>query len=118
MNLRQAPRIPVDLQVWYTTPEHEVQRGTMYDLSPGGCAVATIGAVQAGSRLALTILAPGQEIPLTLESVAVRWTALGEFGVEFDGMNAADRDRLGHVLTRASQRLDTLGSSDTSSQIG
>lgn len=109
MDLRHGHRIPVDYQVWYTTPEQTVQRGTMYDLSRGGCAVATLGNVKRGSRIALTILAPGQPIPMTIESAAVRWTVLGEFGVEFEDLNEQDRERLGHLLERASETLSRLG---------
>ena len=66
MELRHTDRVPVDYQVWYTAPNQTVQKGTMYDLSPGGCAVATLGNVERGTRLALTILAPGQPIPITV----------------------------------------------------
>lgn len=108
MNLRQSQRIPVDYQVWYTAPDQSIQRGTMYDLSQGGCAVATVGSVESGSRLALTILAPDHTIPITLESVPVRWTVLGEFGVEFEGLSQQDRERLGGLLDRASTTLSRL----------
>ncbi len=108
MDLRHGKRISVDYHVWYTTPEHTIQRGTMYDLSPGGCAVATVGRVQPGARVALTILAPGQPLPITFESVAVRWTVLGEFGVEFEGLTEQDRCRLHDLLDRATQTLSRL----------
>lgn len=108
MELRQSARIPVDLQVWYTAPDQTVQKGTMYDLSHGGCAVATLGSVQSGSRLALTILSPDQPIPITVEAAAVRWTVLGEFGVEFEGLNEQDRARLGRLLAQAGAKLSEL----------
>ncbi len=104
MELRHTDRVPVDYQVWYTAPNQTVQKGTMYDLSPGGCAVATLGNVARGTRLALTILAPDQPIPITVESAAVRWTVLGEFGVEFEGLNEEDRSRLARLLTRATEQ--------------
>ena len=108
MEFRNNGRVPVDYQVWYTTPDQSVEKGTMYDLSSGGCAVCTVGTVQPGTRLALTILAPDQPIPITVESASVRWTALGEFGVEFEGLSEHDRTRLSDLLTRAMQHLSHL----------
>ncbi|GKS59444.1 hypothetical protein YTPLAS18_29710 [Nitrospira sp.] len=109
MEFRNNGRVPVDYQVWYTTPDQTVEKGTMYDLSPGGCAVSTVGAVEPGARLALTILDPDQPIPITVESASVRWTVLGEFGVEFEGLTEHDRTRLSQLLTRAMRNLSDFG---------
>jgi hypothetical protein len=108
MELRHKNRVPVDFQVLYTIQDQDVQKGTMYDLSPGGCAVATVGNVQSGTQLALTILSPDQPIPITVEAASVRWTVLGEFGVEFVGLSEVDRARLEALLARASQKLSQL----------
>ena len=37
---RQYPRVPVELQVYFsTTGNNSIREGTMFDLSAGGCAV-------------------------------------------------------------------------------
>lgn len=87
MELRQHPRIPVDLHVSFAAPGNAgVKEGTMYDLSVGGCAVESITTVETGAALTLSIHAPDENTPITIESAAVRWTLLGEFGLEFIGM--------------------------------
>ena len=40
---RQYPRVPVDLQVYFsTTGNTSIREGTMFDLSAGGCAVTSM----------------------------------------------------------------------------
>ena len=76
---RQFPRVPVDLQVYFsTTGNTSIREGTMFDLSAGGCAVTSMTSVQAGS--------------------AVRWSKHGEFGVEFLGVSEVDQNRLYRLL--------------------
>ena len=48
---RQYPRVPVDLQVYFsTTGNTSIREGTMFDLSAGGCAVTSMSAVRLGSQ--------------------------------------------------------------------
>ena len=40
---RQYPRVPVDLQVYFSaTGNTSIREGTMFDLSAGGCAVTSM----------------------------------------------------------------------------
>src|SRR4029078_7119900 len=81
---RQYPRVPVELQVYFSTTGHTSSReGTMFDLSAGGCAVTSTTAVQTGSAVRILIRATDLGSPITIESAAVRWSKGGEFGVEF-----------------------------------
>ena len=89
---RQYPRVPVDLQVYFsTTGNTSIREGTMFDLSAGGCAVTSMSAVRPGSATDLGS-------PITIESAAVRWSKHGEFGVEFLGVSELDQNRLHRLL--------------------
>jgi c-di-GMP-binding flagellar brake protein YcgR len=99
---RQYPRIPVDLQVYFsTTGNKSIREGTMFDLSAGGCAVASMTSVQPGSAVRILIRATDLGSPITIESAAVRWSEHGEFGVEFLGISEIDQSRLRRLLQAA-----------------
>ena len=54
---RQYPRVPVDLQVYFsTTGNTSIREGTMFDLSAGGCAVTSMTSMQAGSAEAQEVI--------------------------------------------------------------
>ncbi|HJT19006.1 MAG TPA: PilZ domain-containing protein [Nitrospira sp.] len=96
---RQYPRIPVDLQVYFSTTGNTfIREGTMFDLSAGGCAVASTSSVQSGSAVRMLIRATDLGSPITIESAAVRWSQHGEFGVEFIGLSEVDQNRLHRLL--------------------
>ena len=96
---RQYPRVPVDLQVYFsTTGNTSIREGTMFDLSAGGCAVTSMTMVQAGSAVRILIRATELGSPITIESAAVRWSKHGEFGVEFLGLSEVDQNRLHRLL--------------------
>jgi c-di-GMP-binding flagellar brake protein YcgR len=96
---REHPRIPVDLQVYFsTTGNTSIREGTMFDLSAGGCAVASMTSVQPGSAVRILIRATDLGSPITIESAAVRWSSHGEFGVEFVGLSEVDQNRLQRLL--------------------
>ncbi|HKR79713.1 MAG TPA: PilZ domain-containing protein [Nitrospira sp.] len=96
---RQYPRVPVDLQVYFsTTGNNSIREGTMFDLSAGGCAVTSMASVRPGSAVRILIRATDLGSPITIESAAVRWSKHGEFGVEFLGVSEIDQNRLHRLL--------------------
>lgn len=96
---RQHPRVPVDLQVYFsTTGNTSIREGTMFDLSAGGCAVSSLSSVLRGSAVRILIRATDLGSPITIESAAVRWSEHGEFGVEFVGLSEVDKNRLHRLL--------------------
>lgn len=96
---RQHPRVPVDLQVYFsTTGNTSIREGTMFDLSVGGCAVSSLSSVFPGSAIRILIRATDLGSPITIESAAVRWSECGEFGVEFIGLSDIDQGRLQRLL--------------------
>ena len=47
---REHHRIPVELQVFFsTTNQTEIREGTMFDISAGGCAVTSTAPIDPGS---------------------------------------------------------------------
>src|SRR5206468_6488286 len=104
---RQHPRVPVDLQVYFsTTGNTSIREGTMFDLSAGGCAVTSMTSMQPGSAVRILIRATDLGSPITIESAAVRWSRQGEFGVEFLGVSEIDQNRLHRLLqTKTSYQI-------------
>ena len=100
---REYPRIPVDMQIFFSsTNKTDIREGTMFDLSPRGCAVTSMSSVQPGSAVRILIRATDLGSPITIESAAVRWSGGGEFGVEFLGLSEIDQRRLHRLLQAAS----------------
>jgi len=87
------------MQVYFSTTGNKlIREGTMFDLSVGGCAVASTTSVQSGSAVRILIRATDLGSPITIESAAVRWSEHGEFGVEFIGVSDVDHHRLRRLL--------------------
>lgn len=102
---REHQRIPVELQVFFSTIGNtELREGTMYDISPGGCAVTSMIAVVPGTGVKLLIRATDLGSPITIHSAKIRWASHGEFGVEFMNLTELDRSRLGRLLHIAAPR--------------
>jgi c-di-GMP-binding flagellar brake protein YcgR len=99
---RQYPRIPVELQAFFSSTSHAgIREGTIFDLSVGGCAVTSTAPVRPGSAVRLLIRAANFGSPITIESASVRWSEHGEFGVEFLGVSEIDENRLRRLIQEA-----------------
>jgi hypothetical protein len=96
---RQQSRIPVDMQVIFAPlGAAGLKGGTLFDISAGGCAVATTAPIPAGVPISLLIEGRDLGIPIRVPSAAVRWSALGEFGVEFLALPELERRRLHRLI--------------------
>lgn len=96
---REYPRIPVELRIFFsTTRTGELRVGTTFDISAGGCAIASTTTVNPGTGVTLQIQANDLGSPITVHSAEVRWAQHGEFGVEFLNLTELDRSRLGRLL--------------------
>ena len=63
---REYPRIPVDMQVFFSsTNKTDIREGTMFDLSARGCAVTSVSSVQPGSAVRILIRATDLGSPIT-----------------------------------------------------
>lgn len=99
IELRQQFRIPVDMQVVFAhAGATNLKEGTLFDLSTGGCAVATTVAVPSGVSLSLLIEGGDLGTPIRIPTATVRWTKLGEFGVEFLALPELERRRLYRLI--------------------
>jgi hypothetical protein len=102
---REHPRIPTDLQVFFSTSENtDIRQGTIFDVSVGGCAVTSSVPVNPGTGVRLLIQATELGSPITVHAAAVRWAKHGEFGVEFLNLTDLDRNRLHRLLHVAAPR--------------
>jgi len=96
---REHPRIPVEAQVYFSTTNNtDIRRGTMFDISAGGCAVTSTVPINPGSGVRLLIRATDLGSAITVHDAAVRWANHGEFGVEFLDLSDLDRSRLQRFL--------------------
>lgn len=96
---REYPRIPVELRISFsTTSTGELREGTTFDISEGGCAIASTTTVNPGTGVSIQIQAHDLGTPITVHSAEVRWARHGEFGVEFMNLTELDRSRLGRLL--------------------
>ena len=103
---REHSRVPVELQVFFSTVGNtDLREGTMFDISAGGCAVTSLMAITPGTGVKLLIRTTDLGSPITIHSAQVRWASHGEFGVEFLNLTELDRSRLGRLLHIAAPRL-------------
>lgn len=97
MDLRSSLRFHVHCPVVLTAQDLRA-RGTVFNLSVWGCAVASTSRVPSGSRLVLHLVIPHQPTPLPVELARVRWTNGRKFGLEFLNMPRETRAQLRQFL--------------------
>lgn len=101
---REHPRFWVDLPVLFATPESQgvgLKPGSMFNLSQGGCAVASLATVPVGSVLTLFVQSAQGKLLLKVDQANVRWTTVGEFGLQFKQLRPDDQERLQLFLTNS-----------------
>ena len=97
--LRQFPRFSVQFQIYLLLDGVLIGDGTGYDLSAGGCAVASLVNVGKGYDydMALQLYLPDHQDPTTsliVEVAATRWTIQQKFGLEFINLPIGEQQRL------------------------
>lgn len=95
-NRRSATRHDVVLAVTLTIDSRPIET-TLRNLSLGGALIEASFRPPLGTRLALRFWIPEHEKPIEV-GAEVRWTTDGEFGVQFDGLRAAEVWSLGRFL--------------------
>ncbi len=94
---RAHPRFWVDLPVLFTTPGSRgvgLKAGSMFNLSQGGCAVASLTNVPMGAVLTLFVQTNQGKLILKVDQAHVRWTIDGEFGIQFQQLRPEEKTRL------------------------
>ncbi len=97
MDLRAATRFPVSCPVMLTA-ESLQSRGSLLNLSVWGCAARGPAEVRRGDRCSLSLVIPNGAGHLVIDLARVRWSAGGEFGLEFLNMTTPARSRLRRFL--------------------
>jgi len=69
-------------------------RGTTFNLSPGGCAVASTTPVDLQATMKIYLHLPSEKSPLQVDRARVTWRAGNDFGVEFLALTAQEQARL------------------------
>ncbi|HSF69461.1 MAG TPA: PilZ domain-containing protein [Nitrospira sp.] len=72
--------------------------GTTFNLSRGGCAIATEMYTAVDDPVSLQITVSNQPTPITIELGKVRWSTSREFGVEFMVVENPSKRRLDDFL--------------------
>jgi|SRR5215467_14856894 len=75
-------------------------RGTVIDLSLGGCRVEAPIVVEPHLLVELRIYLPDLEWPLMVDAAVVQWVQGGTFGLRFLRLRQDEEDRLAQVLAR------------------
>jgi len=104
MKPRMSERFPVRIDIMFQTDGMETEaKGTIGDLSKGGCRAEGHVQPKTGAELRLSILMPDYAWPLKVDRALVRWVKGRHFGVEFVSMHSSQRDRLARFLMRVKQ---------------
>jgi hypothetical protein len=94
MDHRKDPRFPVQFRSSFSSINIVSGVGVLSDLSSRGCRVFSSTPVEPGTALAMRIEVSGEEPPLHVKHVVVRWCRDGNFGVEFLSLAPEDWARL------------------------
>jgi hypothetical protein len=104
MKPRMSERFPVRVEVSFFTDHSDTERkGTIADLSKGGCRVESAAQPKAGDELRLSILTPDYAWAMKVDRAIVRWVKGRHFGVEFVSMHSSQRDRLTRFIMKVKQ---------------
>ena len=94
---QQSPRGVVQFPISLLQDGVKIGDGTGYDLSAGGCTVASQANVGKGDHVTLQLYLPDYEdptTPLLIEVAAVRWTIQQKSRLEFISLASGDQQRL------------------------
>ncbi len=94
---RQFPRCVVQFPISLLQDGVKIGDGTGYDLSAGGCTVASQANVGKGDHVTLQLYLPDYEnpgTPLMIEVATVRWTIQQKSRLEFISLPSGDQQRL------------------------
>ena len=96
---RKFKRIPVELPCLFSADGPEEWSGVAINLSREGCAIRSLTSVQKGDYLRVLLFPSANQTPIEVGVAPVRWSANGQFGVEFITLTPHDASRLQDLLT-------------------
>ena len=93
MDIRKHTRFTVHFQGSFSSGQRLEGKGTVLNLSIGGCKVKSDTRVPLGTDVRVRIMMQ-EEQPLEIKRAAVRWTSGQEFGLEFTFVESEEELRL------------------------
>ena len=72
--------------------------GTVINVSPNGCRIASGMTVPNETELEMRIHLPDEESPIEIETAVVVWSDGQEFGLKFKRLQPKTFDRLSHLM--------------------
>jgi hypothetical protein len=96
---RVFKRFRVEIPISFCLEEPSLEgKGTVYNLSIGGCKVTSAIPVSPGHYLSIRLHLGTDPSPLEVRLAAVRWAMAGDFGVAFLNMASDQYERLQRFL--------------------
>ena len=97
---RTVPRFRVQFRTLVSANGRAIEaRGTILDLSLGGCRVEAPLVVEPSILLELRIYIPGLDWPLMVDGAVVQWVKGHTFGLRFLRLRQTEQGRLAEVIS-------------------
>jgi c-di-GMP-binding flagellar brake protein YcgR len=104
---RIGPKLLSQVPVTFSGNAHG--KGTLYDLSTGGCKVETRNTPALGASLTLQLAVSPEIDPIKIDAAIVGWTIKGQyFGVKFVHVEPTERLLLAQCIARLTVRGSEL----------
>ncbi|HSF67460.1 MAG TPA: PilZ domain-containing protein [Nitrospiraceae bacterium] len=101
MTERRGRRLSLNCRLFFFGENEFEGEATVLDLSTNGCQARSLTHVQAGMTLRLSLFLHDQQWPLRIDEALVRWVRGENFGLEFTGIRAAQRERVRSIIMKA-----------------
>lgn len=98
MEQRRDRRVQVQYPISFEGNQG-VGKGTLFNLSAGGCGIESGAHVQVGTTVTLRVYVPTHKEPIHVGRAGVTWSAGQDFGVEFMDMDPKEQERLKKLIT-------------------
>ena len=95
--VRKHPRYAVQLPVSFLVGSREGD-GTLYNLSMGGCRAVSDMEIPPNEYMRVRLYLSFTEVPVIVQTAAVRWSAGKDFGLEFLVIDEEQKNRLHRFL--------------------
>ena len=103
MEERKDKRIHVRVPITFEGKQG-VGEGTLFNLSKGGCAIASNVPVQLCAHITLRLHIPTQKQPIEVTEAGVTWTSGQDFGVQFLNLAPQEKDRLQQAIAELQEQ--------------
>ena len=97
MEQRRDRRVQVQYPISFEGNQG-VGKGTLFNLSLGGCGIESGAHVQVGTTVTLRVYVPTHREPIHVGRAGVTWSAGQDFGVEFMEMDQKEQERLKKLI--------------------